>query len=186
MRIDFDYGVFKWRASLMAIMILTLPAMAQRRNDHAFAVVPPQHRASLIQSTRDFIECEKTKQYGKLYQMLDDQEASRANQEDYVAARVKAETKHGVLREFAPNLVMDVTLNDSAPVTYEITGNARIKLGSHVIEKRMSMTAKLQGGIWKFSELSYSFLHEQYSQTSGSQTMKKYLIIVEQTDTGSP
>jgi hypothetical protein len=151
-------SVFKWGASLMAIMILTLPVMGQRRDDRAFAVVPPQHRGSLVQSTREFIECETTKQYGRLYEMLDDQEASRANKEDYVAARVKAETKHGVLSEFAPNLVMDVTLNDGAPVTYEITGNARIKLGSHIVEKRMSVTAKLQGGVWRFSELSYSFL----------------------------
>ena len=158
MRIDYNCGVFKWGASLAAIMILTLPAIAQRPDDHPFEVVPPQHRGSLVQSTLEFIECEKTKQYGKLYEMLDDQEAARANKEDYVAARVKAETKSGVLREFAPNLVMDVTFNDSAPVTYEITGKAWIKLGSDIVEKRMSMTATFQDGIWKFSELSYSFL----------------------------
>jgi len=164
MRTDFNCGVFKWGASLTAIMILTLPAIAQRRDVRAFEVVPPQHRGSLVQRTLEFIECEKTKQYGKLYEMLDDQEASRANKEDYVAARVKAETKRGVLREFAPNLVMDVTFNDSAPVTYEITGKAWVKVGSDIVEKRMSMTAKLQGGICKFSELSDSFLDLEKSR----------------------
>jgi len=158
MRTDFNCGVFKWGASLTAIMILTLPAIAQRRDVRAFEVVPPQHRGSLVQRTLEFIECEKTKQYGKLYEMLDDQEAARARKEDYVAARVKAETKSGVLREFAPNLVMDVTLNDADLLTYEITGKAWIKMGSHIVEKRMTTTAKLHGGIWKFSELSYSFL----------------------------
>jgi hypothetical protein len=158
MRIDFNCGVFKWGASLTAIMILTLAAIAQRPDDHPFEVVPPQHRGSLVQSTLEFIECEKTKQYGKLYEMLDDQEASRSNKEDYVAARVKAETKSGVLLEFAPNLVMNVTLNDADLLTYEITGKAWVKVGSDIVEKRMSMTAKLQGGIWKFSELSDSFL----------------------------
>src|SRR5262249_35854043 len=154
MKIDFYRGVFKWGASLAAIMMLTLPAFAQGRDDQAFEIVPPQHRGTLVQSTLEFIECEKTKQYGRLYEMLDDKEASRANKEDYVASRAKAETKRGTLREFAPNLVMDLTLNDSAPVTYEITGKAWVKLGSDVVEKRMTMTATLHGGAWKFSELS--------------------------------
>src|SRR5215510_8576621 len=120
-------GVFKWGASLTAIMILMLPAIAQEPSDRPFEVVPPQHRVTLVQSTLEFVECEKTKQYGRLYEMLDDREASRANKEDYVAARVKAETKSGVLREFAPNLVMDLTLNDSDPTTYKITGKAWVK-----------------------------------------------------------
>ncbi len=159
MRIDFNCGVFKWGASLTAIMILTLPAIAQRRDDQAFEVVPSQHRGSLVQSTLEFIECEKTKQYGKLYEMLDDQEASRANKEDYVVARVKAETKRGALREFAPQLVMDLTLNDRAPVTYKVTGKAWVKVGSDIGEKEMTTIAKLHDGVWKFSELSDSILH---------------------------
>lgn len=78
---------------------------------------------------------------------------------NFVAARVKAETKRGALREFAPQLVMDLTLNDSAPVTYEVTGKAWVKVGSDIVEKEMTTIAKLHDGVWKFSELSDSILH---------------------------
>lgn len=158
MRTDFCHGVFKWGLSLAAIITLTVTAMSQGRDDQAFEGVPAQHRASLVQSTLEFIEYEKTKQYGRLYEMLDEQQPSRAK-EDYVAARVKAETKHGILREFAPQSVLDLTLNDTAPLTYEITGKAWIAMGNDIVEKRMSLTAKFNGGVWKFSELSESFLH---------------------------
>lgn len=159
MRIDFYRGVFKWGLSLAAIMTLTLTAISQGRDDRAFERVPPQHRGSLVKSTLEFIEYEKTKQYGKLYEMLDEQEASRANKEDYVAARVRAETKSGILREFAPQSVMDLTLNETAPLTYEITGKAWVTVGNDIVEKRKSLTAKFHGGVWKFSELSESILH---------------------------
>ncbi len=159
MRIDSYSGVFKWGASLAAIITLTLPAMTQGRDDHAFEVVPTQLRASLVQSTLEFVECEKTKQYGRLYEMLDEKEASRANKEDYVAARIRAETKRGILREFAPQSVMDLTLDDTAPLNYEITRKAWFMIGNDIVEKRMSLTAEFHGGVWKFSELSESFLH---------------------------
>lgn len=159
MRNDFYRGVLKLGASPTAIMILTVPSIAQGRKDQDFEVVPPPHRGSLVQSILEFIECEKTKQYGRLFEMLDGQEASRANKKDYVAYRVKAEAKRGTLREFAPQLVMDLTLNDAAPLTYQITGKAWVRVGSNIVEKRMTTTAKLHGDIWQFSELSESSLH---------------------------
>src|SRR5262245_1144362 len=158
MKNDFYRGVFKWGLSLAAIMTLTLTAIAQGLDEHAFEGVPAQLRGTLVQSTLEFIEYEKTKQYGKLYEMLDEQAASRAKNEDYIAGRVRAETKFGILREFAPQSVMNVTLNDTAPVTYEITGKGWVMKGNDIAEKRMSLTAIFQGGVWKFSELSESFL----------------------------
>jgi hypothetical protein len=167
MRIDFCRGVLKLGASLTAIIILTVPAIAQEPDVQAFEVVPPQHRGSLVQSLLEFVECEKTQKYARLYEMLDEEEASRTNKENYVAARVKAETKRGALRKFAPQLVMDLTLNDSAPVTYEVTGKAWVRVGSDIVEKRMSTTATLHGDIWKFSELSDSFLDVQKTRQLG-------------------
>ena len=159
MKNDFYRGAFKRGLSLAAIITLALTALAQGRDGHAFAGVPAEHRGSLVQSTLEFIEYEKTKQYGKLYEMLDEQAASRAKKEDYIAARVKAETKGGILREFAPQSVMNVTLNDTAPLTYQIIGKGWVAKGDDIAEKRMSLTAIFQGGVWKFSELSESFLH---------------------------
>jgi len=34
-----------------------------------------------------------------------------------------------------------------------------VKVGSDIVEKEMTTTAKLHGDIWKFSELSDSILH---------------------------
>jgi hypothetical protein len=157
MRIDLCHGVSKCALSLAAIITLALTASSQGRDDHAFAGVPAQYRGSLLQSMLEFVEFDKTKQYGKLYEMLE--KPSGANKEDYVAARVRAETKFGILREFAPQSVIDVTLNDTGPVAYEITGKGWVMKANDIVEKRMSLTATFHGGVWKFSELSESFLH---------------------------
>lgn len=159
MRTDLFRGVFKWGASLTTIIILSLPAIAQARDDHAFDVVPLQHRGSLVQSILEFVECEKAAQYGRLYELLDDQEASGINKENYIAARVKDQTKRCSLPEFAPLWAIDLTLNDGDPITYQVAGKAWVKVGNDVVEKEMTTTAKLHSGFWKFLELSDSTLH---------------------------
>lgn len=124
--------------------------------------MPRQSRARLVERLGDYVSYEKTGQYVKLYGLLYEAGAEgqkKVSKEAYAASRREAEGRRGVLQEFSPAHILNVTLNEGDPPTFIITGRARVSLDGQKIEKQMAVHARLQDGEWYFSEASDSYQH---------------------------
>jgi hypothetical protein len=113
----------------------------------------------LVERLKEYVTYEKTRQYEKLYDLLYDRNGKNADKEAYSKSRAEAEDRWGVIQEFTPTFILDITLNDGDAPTLSLKGQARVFLKGRTLKKEMSIDARFHDGDWYFSELSNSYLH---------------------------
>lgn len=134
----------------------------QNRAESIFDVVPQQSRARLIERLDEYVSYERMGQFEKLYELLYEAGADgekKISKEDYAASRQEAKDRRGILQEFSPTYILNITLNEGDPPTFVITGRARVFRDGQKVEKQMAVHARLQEGDWYFSEASDSYRH---------------------------
>jgi hypothetical protein len=149
-----------FQVACLIVMSAGVRVCGQDRGSHAFNQVPEPSRTQLVGLLHQYLEFEKHAQYERLFQMLYETANKQMTSTAYAAYRQKTAPQRGVIEEFVPDLVMDVTLRDGDVQTYTIRGRAKVRLQSHTTHKEMSLSARFENGAWKFSELFESYLHE--------------------------
>jgi len=144
---------------LVAVIAVPSTSYAQKPSESIFEAIPLDSRARLIERLKQYVEYERARQYEKLYELIYDLNDTDASKESYSKSRLEAEARSGIVREFTPTFISNVTLNESDPPTFRLIGQAKVMCKGRTLEKRMSMRARLQDGEWYFSELSDSYLH---------------------------
>ena len=142
---------------LLLLAVATVPA--QERTEKVFEKVPLELRPRLIERLKDYVTYERTRQYGKLYELLYDCNDKDASKEVYLKSRAEAEGRRGVIQEFTPTVILEITLNEGDAPTLVLTGQSKVLLKGQTVKGEMSIKARLQGGEWYFSELLESYLH---------------------------
>lgn len=152
---------FKWRRLISYVLLLLGVATvhAQERSKNVFKTVPLALRPRLVERLSEYVAYERTRQYEKLYGLLYDRRDNNVGKEVYSKTRVETEERRGVIQEFTPTTIINITLNESEAPTFSVTGQAKVSLKSRTVKKMMSVSAKLQDGEWYFSELLESYLH---------------------------
>ena len=152
---------FKLRCLSNCLLLLLAVATvhAQERTENVFEKVPLELRPRLIERLEEYVTYERTRQYVKLYELLYDRNDTNAGKEVYSKSRAEAEARRGVIQEFTPTFILDITLNDGDAPTLSLTGQAKVFLKGHTVKKEMSLEARLHDGEWYFSELLKSYLH---------------------------
>lgn len=147
---------------LAAAAALASTTHGQDRAEGVFDVVPQQSRARLVERLGEYVRYERTGHYEELYELLYEAGADgekTLSKEAYAASRQEAKGRRGVLQEFSPTYVLNITLNKGDPPTFVITGRARLFRDGQKVEKQMAVHARLQDGDWYFSEASDSYRH---------------------------
>ena len=139
------------------LLVLVATIHAQERTENVFEKVPLELRPRLIERLKEYIRCERTRQYEKLYEFLYDRDDK--GKEIYSKTRGEAEDRRGVVQEFMPTFILDTTLDDGDAPTLFLTGPAKLFLKGHIVKKEMSIEARFHDGEWYFSELLESYLH---------------------------
>ena len=132
---------------------------AQERAEKVFKIVPLESRPRLVERLKEFVTYERTRQYEELYELLYERDDKNAGKEVYSKSRVEAEDRRGVIQDFTPVSILNITLNDGDAPTFSLTGLAKVLFKGRSVRKEMTVYARLQDGEWYFSELSDSFLH---------------------------
>lgn len=147
---------------LAAAAALASTTYGQDRAESVFDVVPQQARARLVERLGEYFRYERTGQYERLYELLYEADADgekKVSKKAYAASRQEAKDRRGVLQEFSPTYVLNITLNEGDPPTFVITGRARVSRDGRKVEKQVAVRARLQDGDWYFSEASDSYRH---------------------------
>lgn len=150
---------------LVVIAAGALTVHAQERAEKVFEKVPLELRPRLVERLREYVTYEKTRQYERLYELLYERgyQPERADQnpgkEVYAKARQETEGRRGVVQEFTPTSIINVTLNEGDAPTLVLTGRAKVLLKARTVKGEMSIHARFQDGEWYFSELLESYLH---------------------------
>jgi len=145
--------------SCVVLLVLVATLHAQERRENVFEKVPLELRQRLIGRLKEYVRSERTRQYEELYELLYDRNDKTAGKETYSKTRGEAEDRRGVVQEFTPTFILDITLNDGDAPTLILTGPARLLLKGHIVKKEMSIEARFHDGEWYFSELLESYLH---------------------------
>src|SRR4051812_18322642 len=142
---------FTWAALLIVIAAATgSPAFSQtkeqKKEQRAFAAIPQHLRARLIERLNLYVEYERSRQYEKLYELLEESVADqpKISREEYVAASRKriAEGYRDALLEFKPTDAIDLSLTDEDKVIgYSIGGKARFDDGGRISERDAAINA---------------------------------------------
>jgi hypothetical protein len=152
---------FKLRrlSSCVLLLLAVATVHAQERTENVFEKVPLEFRPRLIERLKEYVNYERTRQYEKLYELLYDRHDQNAGKEVYSKSRVEAEGRRGVVQEFTPTSILEITLTDGDAPTLSLTGQAKVFLKGRTVKKEMSIEARLHDGEWYFSELLESYLH---------------------------
>jgi hypothetical protein len=150
---------FKFRrlSSCVLLLLAVATVHGQERSENVFEKVQLELRPRLIERLKQYVTYERTRQYEKLYELLYDRRDQNAGKEAYSKSRTEAEGRWGIIQEFTPTFILDITLND-APVL-SLTGEAKVFIKGRTVKKEMSIYARFQDGEWYFSELLNSYLH---------------------------
>lgn len=142
-----------------ACIITPLAAKAQERSERVFHPIPIASRQRLVKRLKQYIACEKAREYKKLYELIYDLDGKKASKETYITARKEVEDQRGIVQEFTPKFIVNVTINDADEPTFNILGIARVRWRGQTLRREMTIIARLHEGEWYFSQLSDSFLH---------------------------
>ena len=145
--------------SVFAVFVPT--AYGQGRSQNIFDVVPIESRPRLLERLKEYVGYERTREYERLYELLYDRPDKNAGKEAYSTSRLGAEGRIGVVQEFEPSFITNITLNDGDRPTFSLTGRAKVLRRGRIVQKEMTINARLQDGEWYFSELSKGYLHTQ-------------------------
>lgn len=146
-------------SSCLLLLFAVATDHAQERTENVFEKVPLESRARLVERLKEYVTYERTRQYEKLYELLYDRDDKNAGKEVYSKSRAEAEGRRGVVQDFTPTFILEITLNDGDAPTLVLTGQAKVFLKGRTVKGEMSIKARLQDGEWYFSELLESFLH---------------------------
>ena len=145
--------------SCVLLLLAVATAHAQERTENVFEKVPLELRPRLIERLKEYVTYERTRQYEKLYELLYDRDDKNAGKEAYSRSRVEGEGRRGVVQEFTPTFILDITLNEGDAPTLTLKGQAKVFLKGRTVKGEMSINARFHDGEWYFSELSQSYLH---------------------------
>ena len=151
----------KLRCLISCVLLLLAVATvhAQERTENVFDSVPLELRPRLVERLKEFVTYERTRQYEKLYELLYERDDKNAGKEFYSKSRVEAEGRRGIVQEFTPKFILDITLAEGDAPTLSIKGQAKVFLKGRTVKGEMSIDARFHDGEWYFSELSQSYLH---------------------------
>jgi len=82
--------------SCVLLLVLVATIHAQERTENVFEKVPLELRPGLIERFKEYIRCERTRQYEKLYEFLYRNDKT-AGKEIYSKTRGEAEDRRGVV-----------------------------------------------------------------------------------------
>lgn len=144
---------------LLAVCIIPpLISRAQKRSGRVFDAVPLDSRGRLVERLKEYVAYERSQEYEKVYELLYDRTGKWDNKKAYSTYRLEAEGRSGVVQEFTPTFIMEITMSDGAP-TFNLIGQAKVLRKGRTGKKQMSINARFQDGEWYFSELSNVYLH---------------------------
>jgi hypothetical protein len=133
-------------------------AFSQSDKQDAFKAVPESLRAQLIERLNSYLEHERAGQYDKLYDLLYEQDVSKA---DFVKARESADRKGSGFRllKFTPTKTTRIEEEVEGPGgigvsvvdTYQIFGKAETLRVSERAKDQMFIAARWQNCNWYFS-----------------------------------
>lgn len=146
-------------SSCVLVLLAVATIHAQERTENVFDSVQLELRPRLVERLKEFVTYERTRQYEKLYELLYERDDKNAGKEVYSKSRVEAEGRRGVVQEFTPKFILDITLADGDAPILSLKGQAKVFLKGRTVKKEMSIDARFHDGEWYFSELSDSFLH---------------------------
>jgi hypothetical protein len=148
------------RLSRCVLVLLAVVAIySQQRDENVFKSVPLESRPRLVERLREYVTYERTRRYEKVYDLLYERNEKNAGKDVYSKSRVEAEARWGVIQEFTPTSILNITLNEGDAPTFSVTGQAKVLLKGRTVKKEMRLSARLQDGEWYFSELLNSYLH---------------------------
>ena len=118
----------------------------------------------MVERLREYVTYERTRRYQELYELLyernhKEQNDKNAPQEVYSKSRLDAESRRGVVQEFMPTFILNITLNEGDAHTFSLTGRAKVLLKGRTVKKGNDLIRETSRGEWYFTELSDSFLH---------------------------
>ena len=146
-------------SSCVLVLLAVATVHAQQRVENVFKTVPLESRPRLVERLREYVTYERTRQYEKLYDLLYERNDKNAGKEVYSKSRLEAEARWGIIQEFTPTFIVNITLNEGDAPTFSVTGQAKVLLKGRTVKKEMTLNARLQDGEWYFSELLESYLH---------------------------
>jgi hypothetical protein len=155
----------KFRHAVLILLVFSIVvpfasiAYGQSRSEKIFDVVLVEWRPRLLERLKEYVGYESTRQYEKLYELLYERADKNASKEAYSTSRSRAEGRNGVIQEFEPTFITNITLNDGDSPTLSLIGRAKVLRRGRILQKEMTMNARLQDGEWYFSELSKGYLH---------------------------
>jgi hypothetical protein len=139
------------------IALVAICAYGQDGDQKVFDAVPEPSRARLIERLKLYVECERTRNYDKLYDLSLESVATpkKFERDAYVEASKKAVAKgyRNVLLQFKPTRIDDLSIADQGVVRYHISGLAKVEDGEKVYEKDAAIEVRWINGDWYFSGL---------------------------------
>lgn len=144
---------------LATLITLTLIGHAQKRSESVFDAIPLDSRPRLVERLNEYVGYERSREYEKLYELLYDRKGKGDDKKAYSTYRLDAEGRSGVVQEFMPTYIMEITMNDGDAPTFNLIGRAKVISKGRTHEKQMAIHARLQDGEWYFTELSNVYLH---------------------------
>ncbi|HJU53564.1 MAG TPA: hypothetical protein VJ715_03295 [Pyrinomonadaceae bacterium] len=149
--------IYGWRCALL-IILSAAPVFSQTVKEGALKAVPESQRAQLVERLNSYLEHERAGQYGELYDLLYDQDVSKA---EFVKARESADQKGVGIRllKFTPTetTVMQEEVEGAGGVgvsvvnTYQIFGKAEVLRAGDRAKDRVFIGARWQNSNWYFS-----------------------------------
>jgi hypothetical protein len=133
-------------------------AMPRRASDNpVFSSVPTELRSSLMSRLQLYLDSERRRDYGRLYDLLADEtkhprvlagtsyESPLESKATYVRFR---ETSYPRLLAFSPISVREIRL-----AAYQIRGQATLRYKGGILKQQRILYASRQNGNWYFSDL---------------------------------
>ena len=144
---------------LLIVVCLAFPASGQVENSKKFRAVPAQLRERLVERFNLYVECERTRQYEKLFDLLSQDFISNQHltREGYLQSRLKDKLVEFKLRAVTKSPVRWIVKRDVMDKipnvnVYEIIGIAKFQRGAKVVEEERHLEARLQDNDWYFTD----------------------------------
>jgi hypothetical protein len=141
--------------ALAMLTLLTTPAWSQGKVEKKLTAVPERLRPSLVERLNLYVECERTQQYEKLYDLLLESVANprKIDRDAYVIASHNTIAKgyRSILLKFSPQWTVAISLDERDPLHYDIWGVAKVKDGKRTYDKEAAIQAQWINEQWYFS-----------------------------------
>jgi hypothetical protein len=158
-KMDMHFKLSRLSSCMLLLLLAVATVHAQERKENVFDSVQLELRPRLIERLKEYVAYERTRQYEKLYELLYDLHDKNSSKEVYLKSRVEAEGRRGVVQEFTPTFILNITLNEGDAPTLSLKGEAKVFLKGRTVKKEMSINARFQDGEWYFSDLLESYFH---------------------------